>query len=274
LEDDMARRVGLIGAAGRLGSVLAAGIAVSDDLELAAAISPSHSGRTLGDVVRTLPAGSAAADLVVAGTLDALIAAGVEVAVEVTGPATVGGHLRWLLEHGIHAVVGATGLVAEDLEVARELATRGPARAVVVPNFSIGAVLIERFAAEAAQHLPHVEIVELHHDGKLDAPSGTAIATAAAIARARGGRAPEPAGLNGPAVAVGARGSLQHGIPVHSVRLPGLVAHEEVLLGGEGQLLTLRHDALDRTAFVAGAVLACRRVSDVNGLVVGLGALL
>ena len=270
----MTTRIGLIGAAGRLGSVLAAGIDATDDLTLVAAVSPSHAGQRLGDLVRALPAGSPAADLVVAGTLDALTAAEVDVAVEVTGPATVGTHLRWLLEHGIHAVVGATGLAQPDLDAARALADTGPARAIVVPNFSIGAVLVERFAAEAARHLPHVEIVELHHDRKVDAPSGTAIATAAAVARARGEDAPAPAGVDGPAVAPGARGSMQHGVPVHAVRLPGLLAHEEVLIGGEGQLLTLRHDTTDRTAFVAGAVLACRRVAGLDGLVVGLGALI
>ena len=266
----MTTRIGLIGAGGRLGSVLAAGIAATDDLELVAAVSPSHSGRTLGDVAPAVPEG-AARSLVVADTLEALVDAGVEVAVEVTGPATVGTHLRWLLEHGIHAVVGATGLSSDDLAAARRLADDGPARALIVPNFSIGAVLVERFAADAARYLPHVEIIELHHDRKLDAPSGTAIATAAAIARARGDDAPAPAGTDGPAVAPGARGSLQHGVPVHAVRLPGLLAHEEVLLGGEGQLLTLRHDTMDRTAFVAGAVLACRSVAGLDGLVVGLG---
>lgn len=268
------QRVGLIGAAGRLGSVLAAGIAAADDLELVAAVSPAHAGRRLDDVIRALPEGSPAGDLIVAGALEALTAARVDVAVEVTGPATVGTHLRWILEHGIHAVVGATGLGADDLAAARELAASGPARALVVPNFSIGAVLVERFAAEAARHLPHVEIIELHHDRKVDAPSGTALATAAAVARARGEDAPAPAGVDGPAVAPGSRGSLQHGIPVHAVRLPGLLAHEEVLLGGEGQLLTLRHDTTDRTAFVAGALLACRSVARLDGLVVGLGELL
>ena len=266
----MTTRIGLIGAGGRLGSVLAAGIAAADDLELVAAVSPSHAGRTLGDVVPAMPEGEAR-ELVVTDTLDALIDTGVEVAVEVTGPATVGAHLRWLLERGIHAVVGATGLSPDDLADARRIAAEGPARALIVANFSIGAVLVERFAAEAARYLPHVEIVELHHDRKVDAPSGTAIATAAAVARARGDDAPVPAGTDGPAVAAGARGSLQHGVPVHAVRLPGLLAHEEVLLGGEGQLLTLRHDTTDRTAFVTGAVLACRRVAHLDGLVIGLG---
>jgi 4-hydroxy-tetrahydrodipicolinate reductase len=270
----MGTRIGLIGAAGRLGSVLAVGLDAVDDLELVAVVSPSHAGMRLGEVVRALPAGSAAASLVLEGSLEVLVDAQVDVAIEVTGPATVGANLRWLLEHGIHAVVGATGLSASDLETARTLAETGHAHAIIVPNFSIGAVLIERFAAEAARHLPHVEIIELHHDRKVDAPSGTAIATAAAIARARGDDLPPPAGVDGASVAPGARGSLQHGIPVHAVRLPGLLAHEEVLVGGEGQLLTLRHDTTDRTAFVAGAVLACRRVADLDGLVVGLGALI
>jgi 4-hydroxy-tetrahydrodipicolinate reductase len=264
----------LIGAAGRLGSVLAAGVAATDDLELVAAVSPSHAGRRLGDAVRMLPEGGSAASLVISGSLDVLIEARVDVAIELTGPSTVGMHLRWLLEHGIHAVVGATGLSDVDLAAARTLAEAGPARAIVVPNFSIGAVLVERFAAEAARHLPHIEIIELHHDRKLDAPSGTAIATAAAIARARGADLPAPAGIDGPAVAPGSRGSLQHGVPVHAVRLPGLLAHEEVLIGGEGQLLTLRHDTTDRTAFIAGALLACRGVADLEGLTVGLGGLI
>jgi len=270
----MTQRIGIIGATGRLGAVIAAGIAASGDLELVAAVVPSQAGRRLGDVVMGLTDSGSAADVVIAPDLSGLLSAGVQVAVEVTGPRTVGTHLRWLLEHDVHAVVGATGLSAEDLAAARHLAAAGPARALVAPNFSIGAVLVERFAAEAARYLPHVEIIELHHDRKLDAPSGTALATAAAVAAARGAGAPGPAALQGESVAPGSRGSLQHGVPVHSVRLPGLLAHEEVLLGGEGQLLTLRHDTTDRSAFVEGALLACREVAGLDGLVVGLGHLL
>lgn len=266
-------RIGIVGVAGRLGAVLATGIAAAEDLELVAGVSPSHAGRTLGDIVPGL-AGGPAADVVVAAELEDLLEAEVDVAIEVTGPATVGRHLRWLLEHGVHCVVGATGLAAEDLAEVRRLAADGPARAALIPNFAIGAVLVERFAVEAARHLPHVEIIELHHDRKVDAPSGTAAATAAAIAGALGADVPAPAGVDGAAVAAGARGALVHGIPVHSVRLPGLVAHEEVLLGGEGQLITLRHDATDYTTYIAGAVLACRRVPELDGLVIGLGELL
>jgi 4-hydroxy-tetrahydrodipicolinate reductase len=270
----MTQRIGIIGAAGRLGSVIAAGVAAAGDLELVAAVSPSHAGRRLGDVVMGVDSAGAAADVVIAAELEALLDAGVQVAVEVTGPSTVGPHLRWLLEHGIHAVVGATGLSPEGLTVARALAATGPARAVIAPNFSIGAVLVERFAAEAARYLPHVEIIELHHDRKLDAPSGTALATAAAVARSRGASAPAPAGREGDAVAPGSRGSLHDGVPIHAIRLPGLLAHEEVLLGGEGQLLTLRHDTTDRSAFIAGALLACREVPRLDGLVIGLGEFL
>ena len=270
----MTQRIGIIGATGRLGSVIAAGVAAADDLELVAAIAPSRAGERLGDAVPAVSKLGPAGGLVVSGELGALVDAQVDVAVEVTGPATVGSHLLWLLEHGVHAVVGATGLASADLASARELAEAGPARALIAPNFSIGAVLVERFAAEAARHFPHVEIVELHHDRKLDAPSGTAIATAAAIARSRGEDAPAPGGMQGDAVAPGSRGSLHHGVPIHAVRLPGLLAHEEVLFGGEGELLTLRHDTSDRSAFVAGALLACRQVASLDGLVVGLGALL
>jgi len=261
----MVLRVGVVGAAGRLGSVLVAGVAAADDLELVAAVSPRHAGRPLGAVAPGVT--GPAAELVVGADLAAVAGAGADVAIEVTGPATVGPNLLALLDAGVHAVVGATGLAEEDLAAARERAARGPARAVVAPNFAIGAVLLERLAATAARHLPDVEILELHHDRKVDAPSGTALATAAAIDAARTGT-PVPTG-EGPS-----RGERHHGVPVHAVRLPGLVAHEEVLFGAPGQVLSLRHDVTDRTAFVPGALLACRRVGGLDGLVVGLGALL
>jgi 4-hydroxy-tetrahydrodipicolinate reductase len=271
----MAQRVAVIGATGRLGAVIAAGIAASDDLELVAVVARSHAGRRLGEVVPTLPAGHPAGQLVIDADLEGLSAAQVDVAVEVTGPGSVGANLVRLLELGIHAVVGATGISDVDLETARRLVAAGPARALVAPNFAIGAVLLERLAAEVARHLPDVEIIELHHEAKLDAPSGTAIATARAIAAART-QAPTPSAgpRAGERDADGSRGSLQHGIPVHAIRLPGLVAHEEVIFGAVGQSLTLRHDAFDRTAFVPGALLACRRVPHLDGLVVGLGELL
>ena len=261
-------RIAVIGAAGRMGAEVCRAVAGSDDLELLAAVDPMAAGRTLREVAGLE---GAEAELRIAADLDALSAAGVEVAVEFSGPASVGANLSWLLEHGIHAVVGATGISAADLETARQRAATGPANALIAPNFAIGAVLLMRFAAEAARHLPHVEIIELHHDRKLDAPSGTALRHAELIAEAR---EPVPDPPRGDEAHPGARGAVHHGVHVHSVRLPGLVAHQEVVLGGLGQTLTLRHDSLDRSSFMPGVLLACRRVADLDGLVVGLEHLL
>lgn len=248
-------RVAVLGAGGRMGTAVCAAIAAAPDLELVAAVDPAHAGRVIADGVT------------IAVEREALTGAGAEVAVEFSGPSSVGDNLCWLLEQGVHAVVGATGIAAGALERARELAAAGPARALVVPNFAIGAVLMQRFAAEASRHLPDVEIIEWHHDGKVDSPSGTAIATAEAIAAARGAGASDAPGARdaGPA-----RGELVAGVTVHSVRLPGLVAHQEVVLGGVGQTLTIRHDALDRSAFLPGVLIAVRRVAGLEGLAIGL----
>ncbi|MDP9406041.1 MAG: 4-hydroxy-tetrahydrodipicolinate reductase, partial [Actinomycetota bacterium] len=173
----------------------------------------------------------------------------------------------WLLEHGVHTVVGATGLSDADLDDLAALT--GPANLVVAPNFAVGAVLMMRFAAEAARHLPAVEITELHHDRKVDAPSGTALRTARLVAAAR------PAGYDVPGPAgSAARGELVDGVPVHSVRLPGLVASQEVCFGGVGQTLTIRHDTLDRSAFMPGVLLAVKQVTSRPGVTVGLEHLL
>jgi 4-hydroxy-tetrahydrodipicolinate reductase len=254
-------RVGVIGAAGRMGAEVCRAVAAADDLDLVAAVDPSRAGDALADVA------GVAGELRVAEDLAALAAADVEVAVEFTGPGSVGANLCWLLEHGIHAVVGATGIGAEDLARAQALAGDGAANALLAPNFAIGAVLLMRFASEAARHLPHVEVIELHHDRKLDAPSGTALRTAELIAEARASAPDVPLGDDDHP---GARGADHAGVRVHSVRLPGLVAHQEVVFGGQGQTLTLRHDSLDRSSFMPGVLLGCRRVVDLDGLVVGL----
>ncbi|MFP4234174.1 MAG: 4-hydroxy-tetrahydrodipicolinate reductase [Nitriliruptoraceae bacterium] len=261
-------RIGIVGAAGRMGAEVCRAVAAAEDLTLVAAVDPGAAGRSLSEVARLDgPEG----DLVVAEHLDALTDADVEVAVEFTGPASVGENLLWLLEHGIHAVVGATGISEVQLSRARELAAGSTANALVAPNFAIGAVLLLRFAAEAARYLPHVEVVELHHDGKVDAPSGTALRTAELLAEARGTAPSVPLG---DAHHPGARGADHAGIRVHSVRLPGLVAHQEVLFGGTGQTLTIRHDSIDRTSFMPGVLLACRTVAGLDGLEVGLDAVL
>lgn len=267
----MTTRVAVIGAAGRMGATTCRAVAQADDLELVAAVDPSRAGRPLAEVTGGSVSPDGADGLTITADLDAVVAAGADVAVEFTGPATVGSNLIGLLERDVHVVVGATGISSEDLERARDLAAAGPARALVAPNFAIGAVLLMRFAADAARYLPHVEIIELHHDGKVDAPSGTALRTAELISQRRG---PAPDAPADDRRFPGARGAEHAGVRVHSVRLPGLVAHEEVILGGQGETLTLRHDSLDRSSFMPGVLLACRRVSTLDGLVVGLEHLL
>ena len=247
-------RVGVLGAAGRMGREVCRAVMAADDLELAAAVDPNN-------------AGLEAEGLLVSATLEHL--QGVDVAVDFTLPSTVMPNVRWCLRNGIHAVVGTTGLTPADLDELR--AATDTANCVVAPNFALGAVLLLRFAADAARYFDAAEVIELHHDGKVDAPSGTAIATARAIAAARAGgwSAPEAVGQF-----PGARGAEVDGVRVHAVRLPGLVAHEEVLFGGPGQTLSLRHDTVDRAAFMPGVLLAIRAVSERPGLTVGLDALL
>jgi 4-hydroxy-tetrahydrodipicolinate reductase len=177
----------------------------------------------------------------------ALAAGGIDVAVDFTLPEAVLANARACLEAGVHAVVGTTGLDEELIAALRAIAEAGAANAVVAPNFAVGAVLMMRFAAEASRHLPRAEIVELHHDGKLDAPSGTALRTA---------------------------GLMRGDVAIHSVRLPGLVAHQEVILGGVGETLTIRHDSLSRESFMPGVLLAVREVARRPGLTLGLEPLL
>jgi 4-hydroxy-tetrahydrodipicolinate reductase len=213
---------------------------------------------------------------VVSRRLEALAEAGVEVAVDFTVASAARSTLPWLADHGIHAVVGTTGLDADDLATLAAGFKGGRANAVIAPNFAIGAVLLMRFSELAAPFMDGVEVIELHHDQKRDAPSGTALQTAARIAAAReGGGAPPLGDATADMVLEGARGgSGAGGVRVHSVRLPGLVAHQEVIFGALGQSLTLRHDSYDRRSFMPGVLLAVRRVADLPGLTVGLDALL
>lgn len=267
----MAIRVGVVGAAGRMGQVVCRSVREASDLELVAAVSPRHARLPLARV-SGLEAG-----LVMSGELDALREADAEVAVDFTVPEAVAENVAWYLQHGIHAVVGTTGWTGDDLVRFRELSEEHGANAVIAPNFALGAVLMMTFAQLAARHLPDVEIVELHHDGKRDAPSGTALRTADLIAAAQ-----EQTVEHKPATVpplrdkslTGARGAEWRGIRVHAIRLPGLVAHQEVLFGAQGQTLTIRHDTLDRTAFMPGVLLAVREVATHRGIIVGLERLL
>ena len=191
-----------------------------------------------------------------------------QVVVDFTTPGSVMDNLKWCIDAGKHVVVGTTGFDEGRLQQVRDWLGESPAAGVLIaPNFGIGAVLMMRFAAVAAPHFESVEIIELHHAGKVDAPSGTARRTAELIAAARDGRTSPDATTQ---EIEGARGSAVDGVRVHSVRLAGLVAHQEVLLGGHGETLTIRHDSLARESFMPGVLLAVRWVTDHPGLTVGI----
>ena len=255
-------RIGVVGATGRMGREVCRAVAADPDLALVAAVSRSAPGGTLADV---LGLDGDAGAVVLVDRLEGLAEAAVEVLVDFTAPAYAAEHVAWGIEHSMHVVVGTTGFEIDDAW--RET----PVGVVVAPNFAIGAVLLMRFAEEAARHLPSAEVIELHHDGKADAPSGTAVLTARRIAAARRETPAAPAGDD---AHPGARGAEVDGVRVHSVRLPGLVAHEEVIFGGQGQTLTLRHDSTDRTSFMPGVLLAIKAVGARPGLTVGLDELL
>jgi 4-hydroxy-tetrahydrodipicolinate reductase len=260
-------RVGVVGAAGRMGRAVCAAVADDPDLELVAAINPGRDGEPLGALI-----GRGDLDVTLRDDPDELVRAGATVAVDFTRPDAVLANVRWGIEHGLHLVVGTTGLTADDLVRIRMMLddAGGGSNVVVAPNFAIGAVLVQRFAEEAARFFPAAEVIELHHDGKVDAPSGTAAATARRVAAARGQAWSGPTAESVP----GVRGGDVDGVRVHSVRLPGLVAHQEVVFGGIGQTLTLRHDSTDRSSFMPGVLLAIRAVASRQGLTLGLEPLL
>ncbi|MGH9016135.1 MAG: 4-hydroxy-tetrahydrodipicolinate reductase [Acidimicrobiales bacterium] len=265
-------KVGVLGAGGRMGREVCRAVADDPALALVAAVDPHHAGIDLRQVT-----GSDAAGIQISGRVDALEAAGAQVAVDFTVAAVAVETMCWCAAHGVHAVVGTTGISDGDMADIEARFAASTANCVVAANFAIGAVLMMRFAELAAPLMDSVEIIELHHDGKLDAPSGTALSTATRLARSRraSDRGGWPADRTESEVAVGARGAEgPGGIRVHSVRLAGLVAHQEVIFGALGQSLTLRHDAYDRSSFMPGVVLAVKSVGDRPGLTVGLDALL
>ena len=243
-------RVGVLGAQGKVGQAICAAVEAAEDLELVA-------GLDKGDA------------------LEGFTEAGAHVVVDFTHPDVVMPNLRWLVEHGIHAVVGTTGFDEDRLDEVRGwLADQPETGVLIAPNFAIGAVLSMRFAQQAARWFESVEVIELHHPNKADAPSGTAYRTAGIIADARRlagvGISPDATSTE----LEGARGASVDGVRVHSVRLAGLVAHQEVLFGTQGETLTIRHDSLDRTSFAPGVLLGVRQIGARPGLTVGLDPLL
>jgi 4-hydroxy-tetrahydrodipicolinate reductase len=266
-------RVAVVGAGGRMGSEVCRAVAAAPDLELVAAVDPAREGEPLLAV-----AGVEGHDITVAAGLEALEEAAAGVVVDFTVVEAARRTLAWCAERQLDLVVGTTGLNAEDLAGLRaRYPDDGPAGCVVAPNFAIGAVLMMRFAELAAPWFETAEIIELHHDAKRDAPSGTAMLTAErmAAARYRAGAGEWGADPTRTVVVDGARGGVgPGGVHLHSVRLRGLIAHQEVLFGTEGEGLTIRHDSYQRTSFMPGVLLAVRTVGARPGLTVGLEALL
>ena len=241
-------RVGVLGAKGKVGSTMVGAVQAAEDLTLSAEVDA-------GDSLSLLTDGDT------------------EVVIDFTHPGVVMDNLKFLIDNGIHAVVGTTGFTVGRLEQVESWLAGKPSTGVLIaPNFAIGAVLSMHFAKQAAPFFDSAEVLELHHPHKADAPSGTAARTAQLIAEARKGLPPNPDATS--TSLPGARGADVEGIPVHSVRLAGLVAHQEVLFGTEGETLTIRHDSLDRTSFVPGVLLAVRRVRERPGLTVGIEPLL
>lgn len=239
-------RVGVLGARGKVGSEVCRAVEAADDVELVAAV---DAGDDIEELVRQ----------------------GAEAVVDFTHPDVVMDNLRFCIEHGIHAVVGTTGFDDERLEQLRGwLADSSGTGVLIAPNFSIGAILMMRFAAQAAPFFESVEVVELHHPDKADAPSGTARRTAELIAAARreAGCGPMPDATS--TALDGARGADVDGVRVHGLRVRGLVAHQEVVLGGLGETLTIRHDSLDRASFTPGVLTGLRNIAQHPGLTVGL----
>ena len=241
-------RVGVLGAKGKVGATMVRAVESADDLTLSAQVDQ-------GDALSLLTDGDT------------------EAVIDFTHPDVVMDNLKFLIDNGIHAVVGTTGFTNERIELVESWLAKNPATSVLIaPNFAIGAVLTMHFAKQAAPYFDSIEVIELHHPHKADAPSGTATRTAKLIAEARKGLPPNPDATS--TSLPGARGADVDGIPVHAVRLAGLVAHQEVLFGTEGETLTIRHDSLDRTSFVPGVLLAVRRIAEHPGLTIGIEPLL
>jgi len=241
-------RVAVLGSKGKVGATMVQAVEAAEDLSLSAEVDAGDSLSLLTDNET-------------------------EVVIDFTHPDVVMGNLEFLIDSGINAVVGTTGFTDERLEQVRSWLDAKPGVAVLIaPNFAIGAVLSMHFAKQAAPFYESVEVIELHHPHKADAPSGTAARTAELIAESRKDLPPNPDATT--SSLPGARGANVDGVPVHSVRLAGLVAHQEVLFGTEGETLTIRHDSIDRTSFVPGVLLAVRRVAEHPGLTMGIESLL
>jgi 4-hydroxy-tetrahydrodipicolinate reductase len=256
-------RVLVNGAGGRMGSEVVRSVYAEDGLELCGAVDPFHAGKDVGVVCEIGEKG-----IVISKSLEAAFAKEKpDVVVDFTSPSVIFENAKTVLGAGVHMVIGTTGLTAEQRDALAEISAKTGANVLVAPNFSLGAVLLMEMSEKISKYLPNAEIIELHHNKKYDAPSGTAKLTAEKMAAARVSAPDEDKTKES---IPGARGAKVEGITVHSVRLPGFVAHQEVIFGGYGEILTLRHDSLDRKSFMPGVMLACKKVAAHTGLTYGL----
>lgn len=257
-------RIVVVGAYGRMGQEVMKAVVKDPDLTLVGAVDRSMEGVDVGTVI-----GNGDTGVKFSTRLgETLLESNANVMIDFTSPSAVVQNVYQSIEYGVRPVVGTTGIPQTDLQAWDRLLREKEIGGVVAPNFAIGAILMMKFAAQAARYMPHVEIIEMHHDQKLDAPSGTALKTAEMIAEERKrmgqGHPSEEEKLPG------ARGADYEGMRIHSVRLPGYVAHQEVIFGGVGQTLSIRHDSIHRESFMPGVTLAAKRVMELTGLVYGL----
>ncbi len=255
-------RVLILGAAGRMGKEIVKAVSSQQDMSVVAAVDRMQVGKDAGAVAGLAPIGTALTD----SLADAIAQTKPEVAVDFSLPDAVMANARALVTAKVAPVIGASGLTDDNMKELAALCERHSTPAFYTPNFAIGAVLMMKFAVEAARHMDAAEIIELHHDTKLDSPSATATRTARLMAAAPGSKVTQsPSADHGPA-----RGTTVEGVPVHSVRLPGFLAHQEVIFGALGQTLTLRHDSTGRDSFMPGIIYTLRKIRTLTGLTIGL----
>lgn len=256
-------RIMLCGATGRTGNAVSHALIHRDDVELAAVVAPSVASTPTRSLPVSVPAYAMLSHAISGDTR-------ADVVVDLTHAEPALAHAELALMNGLHMVIGATGFAAGQVEALGERFADAGLGLFLVPNFSVGAVLAMRLAREAAGYFPDVEIVEIHHDGKRDSPSGTARHTAGVVASARraAGLQPGPGSMSAGTGA--ARGESIEGVPVHALRIPGATAHQEVVFGAPGEVLTIRHDAIDRSSYAAGVALAARHARGIRGLEIGL----
>lgn len=258
------RRIAVVGAVGNMGREIVKGVLNTEGFQLAAAIDVRNTGEDAGEL-----AGTGRCGVPISNSLKEILEnTKIDAAIDFTSPKYVMDNIRVCLTAGVPMVVGTTGITGENLEDIKVLSKRTGVSIIVAPNFTIGAILMMMFAKTASKYFSNVEIIELHHNKKIDAPSGTAMKTAEMIIEDREGFPSPPQGefekLSG------SRGGELDGIRIHSVRLPGFIAHQEVIFGDSGQILTIRHDSMTRECYVPGVLMAVRKLSEVNGLVYGL----